>query len=203
VPTALSPLWSLPRLRLSSPLRYGQAKFAQEIPSMNTGVTHGGGSDSGCRAEQYMQRTAKRLTNLIADSSAISRQIFWLTVLILTNSNAVFTDTEFSILDQLADAQQELVRRNVTHYTIAVPKLRGYLTRGNDTPQTTRSCDAACHDSPTISLESISAKHLWVVERWLGGTAPAQPCDRHSLPNPSVSLVFHLNCNVCPSAPDG
>ena len=93
---------------------------------------------SGCKVEQAKLRTAGRLTNLIAVFCIIAWRVFWLTMVNRTNprmsSQAVFTDTEIAILDQLSGQVNSPRKRNVAHYLKVVAMLGGYLARARDPP---------------------------------------------------------------------
>jgi len=93
---------------------------------------------SGCRAEDAKLRTAERLTNLIAVFCIIAWRVFWLTMVHRTNpktsADAVFTETEIAILNQLAGDPGHPFPKNVAHYVLAVARLGGYLHRKNDGP---------------------------------------------------------------------
>ena len=93
---------------------------------------------SGCKAEDAKLRTAERLTNLIAVFCVVAWRVFWLTMMNRTNpqtsADAVFTETEIAILNQLAGDPREPPPRNVAHFVLAVAKLGGYLNRKNDGP---------------------------------------------------------------------
>lgn len=62
---------------------------------------------SGCQAEAAKLRTAERLTNLIAAFCVVAWRVFWLTMVSRTNpqtpAEAVFTETEITILNHMAD----------------------------------------------------------------------------------------------------
>jgi len=93
---------------------------------------------SGCRAEEAKLRTAERLTNLIAVFCIIAWRVFWLTMLNRTNprtsADAVFTETEITILNRLVGEPEQLAPKNVANYVLAIAKLGGYLNRKNDGP---------------------------------------------------------------------
>ncbi len=94
---------------------------------------------SGCRAEDSRLRTADRLTNLIAIYCILSWRIFWVTMLCRADPSTdpceAFTDTEITVLDQLTTtAVSECEPRTLSHYTIKLAKLGGYLARKGDPP---------------------------------------------------------------------
>jgi hypothetical protein len=51
-----------------------------------------------------------------------------------TFADAVFTETEITILNHLNGDPRQPVPKNVAHYILAVAKLGGYLNRKNDGP---------------------------------------------------------------------
>jgi hypothetical protein len=95
---------------------------------------------SGCRAEDSRLRTADRLTNLIAIYCILSWRIFWVTMLSRadprTDPSEAFTDAEIAVLDQLSPttAVPDFLPRTLSHYTINLAKLGGYLARKGDPP---------------------------------------------------------------------
>lgn len=95
---------------------------------------------SGCRAEDSRLRTADRLTNLIAICCILSWRIFWLTMLNRaapdTSPSEAFTDVEIAVLDQPSPTSTvpEFLPRTLSHYTIELAKLGGYLAREGDPP---------------------------------------------------------------------
>lgn len=95
---------------------------------------------SGCRAEDSRLRTADRLTNLIAVYCILSWRIFWLTMLNRadpdTSPSEAFTDVEIAVLNQLSPTTTvpEFLPQTLSHYTIELAKLGGYLARKGDPP---------------------------------------------------------------------
>jgi hypothetical protein len=93
---------------------------------------------SGCRAEDAKQRTAERLTNMLAVLCIIAWRVFSLTIVNRTNAasppSTVFTSTEINILNHLAGQTPISGKRRISHYLMIVAKLDGYLARGHDPP---------------------------------------------------------------------
>ncbi len=107
---------------------------------------------SGCRAEDSRLRTADRLTHLIAIYCILSWRIFWVTMLSRadpsTDPSEAFTHAEITVLDQLlpTTTAPEFLPRALSHYTIQLAKLGGYLARKGAPRPATWSCGAGSHD---------------------------------------------------------
>jgi Transposase DNA-binding len=94
---------------------------------------------SGCKAEESRLRTAARLANLIAVFCILSWRIFWLTMMNRSVPDAsptlAFTALEISLLDHLAEAKGQRLRRvSVSAYLLQLARLGGYLARAGDSP---------------------------------------------------------------------
>ena len=93
---------------------------------------------SGCKAEEAKLRTAARLTNLISIYCIVSWRIFWLCMINRTDEDApaalVFTKTEQRILDHIDPKPPDNINPTVSHYSLAVARLGGYMSRARDRP---------------------------------------------------------------------
>ena len=93
---------------------------------------------SGCRAEASRLQTAERLTNQLAVFCIIAWRVFWLTMInrseVTPPVMSVFTQTELTILEQLAQDSNHKAPDSVSDYITAVARLGGYLARGKDPP---------------------------------------------------------------------
>ena len=83
-------------------------------------------------------RTADRLTNLLAVLCVVGWRVFWLTMASRATPDAppevAFTPAEIAVLDRAAGGPPRAAKRTISHYLLAVAKLGGYLARTKDPP---------------------------------------------------------------------
>ncbi|MDF3362731.1 IS4 family transposase [Sulfitobacter sp. Ks41] len=93
---------------------------------------------TGCRIEELRLATADRLANCIALCCVVAWRVSWLTMLSReapkASSDAVFTNTERSLLERATPDRKRNVLRDLNFYIRAVARLGGYLDRTSDAP---------------------------------------------------------------------
>lgn len=93
---------------------------------------------TGCRIEELRLATADRLANCIALCCVVAWRVSWLTMLSRdapkASPEAVFTDTERSLLERATPERKSKVPRDLNFYVRAVARLGGYLDRTSDAP---------------------------------------------------------------------
>ena len=93
---------------------------------------------TGCRVEELRLATADRLANCIALCCVVAWRVSWLTMLSReapkASPDAVFTNTERSLLERATPERKRNVLRDLNFYIRAVARLGGYLDRTSDAP---------------------------------------------------------------------
>lgn len=93
---------------------------------------------TGCRIEELRLATADRLANCIALCCVVAWRVSWLTMLSReapkASPDAVFTNTERSLLERATPDRKRNVLRDLNFYIRAVARLGGYLDRTSDAP---------------------------------------------------------------------
>ena len=93
---------------------------------------------TGCRIEELRLATADRLANCIALCCVVAWRVSWLTMLSReapkASPDAVFTNTERSLLERATPERKRNVLRDLNFYIRAVARLGGYLERTSDAP---------------------------------------------------------------------
>ncbi|MBI1315192.1 IS4 family transposase [bacterium] len=93
---------------------------------------------SGCRAEASRLQTAERLTDQLSVFCITAWRVFCLTMInrseVTPPVTSVFTPTELTILEQLAQDSDRKTPDSISDYITAVARLGGYLARGKDPP---------------------------------------------------------------------
>lgn len=93
---------------------------------------------TGCRIEELRLATADRLANCIALCCVVAWRVSWLTMLSRDAPNAspeaVFTNTERSLLERATPERKSKGPRDLNFYVRAVARLGGYLDRTSDAP---------------------------------------------------------------------
>ncbi|KZY99012.1 transposase [Sulfitobacter sp. HI0076] len=93
---------------------------------------------TGCRIEELRLATADRLANCIALCCVVAWRVSWLTMLSReapkASPDAVFTNTERSLLERATPERKRNVLRDLNFYIRAVARLGGYLDRTSDAP---------------------------------------------------------------------
>lgn len=93
---------------------------------------------TGCRIEELRLATADRLANCIALFCVVAWRVSWLTMLSRdapkASPEAVFTNTERSLLERATPERKSKVPRDLNFYVRAVARLGGYLDRTSDAP---------------------------------------------------------------------
>ena len=93
---------------------------------------------TGCRIEELRLATADRLANCIALCCVVAWRVSWLTMLSReapkSSPDAVFTNTERSLLERATPERKRNVLRDLNFYIRAVARLGGYLERTSDAP---------------------------------------------------------------------
>ena len=93
---------------------------------------------TGCRVEELRLATADRLANCIALCCVVAWRVSWLTMLSReapkASPDAVFTNTERSLLERATPERKRNMLRDLNFYIRAVARLRGYLDRTSDAP---------------------------------------------------------------------
>ena len=93
---------------------------------------------TGCRIEELRLATADRLANCIALCCVVAWRVSWLTMLSReapkASPDAVFTNTERSLLERATPERKRNMLRDLNFYIRAVARLGGYLDRTSDAP---------------------------------------------------------------------
>ncbi|MFX0546270.1 IS4 family transposase [Roseovarius sp. S1116L3] len=93
---------------------------------------------TGCRIEELRLATADRLANCIALCCVVAWRVSWLTMLSReapkASPDAVFTNTERSLLERATPERKRNMLRDLNFYVRAVARLGGYLDRTSDAP---------------------------------------------------------------------
>lgn len=93
---------------------------------------------TGCRIEELRLATADRLANCIALCCVVAWRVSWLSMLSRdapkASPEAVFTDTERSLLERATPERKSKGPRDLNFYVRAVARLGGYLDRTSDAP---------------------------------------------------------------------
>lgn len=93
---------------------------------------------TGCRIEELRLATADRLANCIALCCVVAWRVSWLTMLSReapkASPDAVFTNTERSLLERARPEHKRNMLRDLNFYIRAVARLGGYLDRTSDAP---------------------------------------------------------------------
>ena len=93
---------------------------------------------TGCRVEELRLATADRLANCIALCCVVAWRVSWLTMLgreaPKASPDAVFTNTERSLLERATPERKRNMLRDLNFYIRAVARLGGYLDRSSDAP---------------------------------------------------------------------
>ena len=93
---------------------------------------------TGCRIEELRLATADRLANCIALCCVVAWRVSWLTMLgreaPKASPDAVFTNTERSLLERATPERKRNMLRDLNFYIRAVARLGGYLERTSDAP---------------------------------------------------------------------